>query len=57
MRISDDGKGFAGALDPRSVDTLGMRLIHALAIQLGGEAKVDGSGGTRVDICFPENPS
>ena len=57
LRISDDGKGFAGALDPRSVNTLGMRLIHALAMQLGGEAKVDGTGGTRVDISFPENPS
>jgi len=57
LRISDDGKGFADALDPRSANTLGIRLIHALAMQLGGEVKVDGSSGTCVEISFPEKPS
>ncbi len=57
LTVADDGKGLPGDFDLKQAKTLGMRLVHALAMQLSGVVNVDGSGGTRVHITFPENPS
>ena len=57
LTVADDGKGFPDNFDLEQAKTLGMRLVHALAMQLSGVVKIDGSGGTRVQIAFPENPS
>ncbi len=57
LTVADDGKGLPEDLDLQQTETLGMRLIHALVMQLSGVVNVDGSGGTRVQITFPEKPS
>ena len=57
LTVADDGKGLPDNFDLEQAETLGMRLVHALAMQLSGVVKIDGSGGTRVQIAFPENPS
>ena len=57
LTVADDGKGFPDNFDLEQAKTLGMKLVHALAMQLSGVVKIDGSGGTRVQIAFPENPS
>ena len=57
LSVADDGKGLPEGFDPQQTETLGMRLIHALAMQLSGVLQVDGSGGTRISITFPEKPS
>ncbi len=57
MTVADDGKGLSEDFDHGQTETLGMRLINALAMQLNGVVNVDGSGGTRVRITFPEIPS
>ena len=57
LTVADDGKGLPQDFDLEQAETLGMRLVHALAMQLSGVIEVDGSGGTRVRITFPEKPS
>ncbi len=57
LTVADDGKGLPDDFDLKQAETLGMRLINALAILLSGVVNVDGSGGTRVRITFPEIPS
>ena len=57
LTVADDGKGLPDNFDLEQAETLGMRLVHALAMQLSGVVKIDGSGGTRVQITFQENPS
>ncbi len=57
LTVADDGKGLPENFDLRRVETLGIRLVHALTMQLSGVVDVDGSAGTRVQITFPENQS
>ena len=57
LTVADDGKGLPQDFDLRRIETLGLRLIHALTMQLSGVVNVDDSGGTRVQITFPEKPS
>ncbi len=57
LTVADDGKGLPEDFDLKQAKTLGMRLVHALAMQLSGVVNVDGSGGTCVRITFPEKPS
>ena len=57
LAVADDGKGLPEGFDPQQSETLGMRLVNALAMQLRGVIEVDGSGGTRVQVTFPEKPS
>jgi two-component sensor histidine kinase len=45
LRVSDDGVGVPDNLDPKNAITLGLRLVHRLASQLGGQLTVDHSGG------------
>ena len=54
LTVADDGTGLAEGFDLQRAETLGMRLVHALAMKLRGDIEVDGSGGTRVQITFPE---
>lgn len=57
LRVADDGKGLPEDINLQQTKTLGMKLIHALAMQLGGTVNVESSGGTRIQIIFPEKPS
>ena len=55
LAVSDNGVGLAGGPDLREVESLGLRLVTILAEdQLGGEIRLDRSGGTRFEITFKE---
>lgn len=49
LTIIDDGIGFAAT---SREGALGLRLVRTLANAVGGEAKIDGSNGTRVEVGF-----
>ncbi len=55
LAVTDDGKGLPDDFDFQHARTLGLNLVHSLAAKLGGEVQIDGSGGTRVQINFPES--
>ena len=54
MTVADDGKGLPEDFDLQQTDTLGLQLVSSLAAKFEGEIHIDGSGGTRVQINFPE---
>lgn len=54
--VADDGKGLPRDFDLQQTKTLGLQLVSLIAAKLGGEVKIDGSGGTRIQINFPEQP-
>jgi two-component sensor histidine kinase len=49
LTITDDGVGFAATVREGA---LGLRLIRTLASAIGGEAKIDGTNGTRIAVGF-----
>jgi two-component sensor histidine kinase len=53
LAVEDDGVGLPPHVDPAEGGTLGMRLITALAGQLGARVEVDRSGGTAFRFRFP----
>jgi PAS domain S-box-containing protein len=52
LSVADDGVGFSQGFDPEQSDSLGLRLVSALAHQLGGELEVVGDAGTRFTITY-----
>ena len=52
LQISDNGVGLAPELDVSQRKTLGLRLIHDLIHQLGGEVKIEREQGTTFFITF-----
>jgi two-component sensor histidine kinase len=57
LSVADDGKGLPENFDLGRVETLGIRLVHALTMQLSGVVNIDGSAGTCVQVTFPEHRS
>ena len=49
LTIVDDGIGFAA---PSREGSLGLRLVRTLAKAIGGEAVIDGTNGTRIEVRF-----
>ena len=49
LTIADDGVGFAAT---SREGALGLRLVRTLAKAIGGEAKIDGTNGTRIEVRF-----
>ncbi len=49
LTISNNGIGFAATSREGS---LGLRLVRTLAKAIGGEAEIDGSNGTRIEVRF-----
>lgn len=52
LSVADDGVGMPPGVDPESSESLGLRLVAALARQLGGELEVAVDGGTRFSIVY-----
>ncbi len=54
LRVSDDGAGFPPEIDPQKASSLGMQLLAALAVQLGGTVAVERpqEGGCAFSIAF-----
>jgi PAS domain S-box-containing protein len=53
LEISDHGVGLRKDIQIYDSKTLGLRLVSALAKQLGGELIVDRNGGTKISVRFP----
>lgn len=54
LTVADDGGGLSGEFDPVGATGLGYKLVHALAGQLRGEVRIDGDGGARIRVRFPQ---
>ncbi len=52
LSVADDGVGLAPGIDPDHSDSLGLKLVAALARQLGGELEVAVDGGTEFAIVY-----
>src|SRR5262249_36958231 len=53
LTVSDDGVGMPDGFNYQETTSLGLKLIHMLSGQLGGEVMVSGGSGTRVEVRFP----
>jgi two-component sensor histidine kinase len=51
--VSDDGVGLPANFDFKNTNTLGLKLVHLLASQLGGSVRLSGSAGTVAQVEFP----
>jgi two-component sensor histidine kinase len=54
LRVSDDGVGLPHDLDVARTTSLGLRLVHGLAEQIGGTIEVDRGPGASFHIILPE---
>ena len=54
--VEDNGVGLPEAIDFRTTESLGLKLVYLLAEeQLGGEIKIDRTNGTRISIRIKRN--
>ena len=53
LRVTDNGVGLPAGLDWRQAQSLGLRLVRALAGQLRGTVEVRTAGGTECAVAFP----
>ncbi len=53
LAVADDGAGLPADFDLGRARSLGLRLVHRLAHQLGGDVVLDRAGGTAFRISFP----
>jgi len=56
VQVKDTGAGLPTGLDHRTTATLGLKLVHMLAKQLGGDVTFESAGGTTVDVYVPRRP-
>jgi PAS domain S-box-containing protein len=55
MKIEDNGRGIPKFIDPRKMESLGLKLVYMLAEhQLAGKVEVDRKNGTRFHIRFKD---
>ena len=57
LEVADDGAGIPSDFDTETSASLGLRLVNALIRQLGGDATVQGSNGTRATLIFTAFPT
>jgi two-component sensor histidine kinase len=60
ITVADEGRGLPPGFDPLAArDTLGMRLLNALAAQIGARLSLGGSEGpgTRLTVALPASPA
>jgi two-component sensor histidine kinase len=56
LSLADDGIGLEPGLDPGASRSLGLRLIHMLARQLGADLEIQSRSGTEVRLRFAAAP-
>lgn len=52
LAVSDDGVGLPEGVDPFTRKSLGLRLVHTLADQLGATVEMSSNGGARIVLTF-----
>ena len=55
ISVKDNGVGFPEDKDFRESDSLGLRLVHSLILQLNGDISMNVNGGTQFQFSFPIN--
>ncbi|MEO7309651.1 MAG: sensor histidine kinase [Chitinophagaceae bacterium] len=55
LTYTDNGPGIASNIDPKTTRSMGLRLIHQLSRQLGGNATYQYANGTRFIIQFKDS--
>jgi len=53
LRIADDGRGLPAGLVPTTAKSLGLRIVHLLAAELGGDVEFAQTAGTTAQLRFP----
>lgn len=53
LTIADNGQGLPTSFDPQLCDSLGLRIMQALAYQIEGTLSFASAGGTVVRLIFP----
>lgn len=56
LEVSDDGIGLPAGVGLAGTKSLGLRLVHTLADQLGASVEVVSDGGARITLIFPGGP-
>ena len=56
VEVADTGVGLPAGLDYNGASTLGLQLVHNLALQLGATMSVLSGPGTRVLVRIPQQP-
>ncbi|WP_232631005.1 sensor histidine kinase [Methylobacterium sp. Leaf118] len=56
LTIADSGPGIPVDFDPATSRSLGFRIVHGLAAQLGGTLTYTNENGTVVRLVFPDGP-
>ena len=54
MKVSDDGKGMPPGIDVQKIDSLGLRLVNNLTLQLNGKVEYFNKNGTTVKVTFQD---
>jgi PAS domain S-box-containing protein len=54
LMVADNGIGFPGDIDFRNTESLGLQLVTALVMQLGGEIELTRDKGSTFRISFPK---
>jgi two-component sensor histidine kinase len=54
LRVSDDGIGMNMGLDETKLGSMGLKLVNALIVQLGGSKTIECESGTKIEIRFRE---
>jgi two-component sensor histidine kinase len=54
LEIMDNGKGLPEDFDIKGIDSLGLKIVNTLVVQLDAEMALEGRDGTRFSIIFPE---
>ena len=57
LTVHDNGAGFPPGMDWESTDSLGLKIVHSLTHQLGGNVRVADEEGTTFRIRFPLSPT
>ncbi len=52
LSVADDGRGLPAGLEPAAAGSLGLKLVAALARQLGGELEWTVAGGTEFTVSY-----
>jgi len=55
LRVADRGPGLPADFDPRTAASLGLRIVHMLAEELGGSIAFESDGGTTAILRFPRD--
>ncbi|HUQ94634.1 MAG TPA: PAS domain S-box protein [Bryobacteraceae bacterium] len=56
LEVTDDGVSLPENIQPHTVSSMGLQLVHLLVEQLNGTLELQRSGGTRFQIAFAQKP-